>query len=143
MKTLSCGVIVMKYGKLLLGHATGQTHWDLPKGGIDEGETPIECAIREMYEETSLLLRKEQLIDLGEFPYSRDKNLHLFRLYNHWSRTMLLEDLSCQSTFIDHKGVDTPEFDGYTFASIDNLQHMLGKNMYALLSRNNFELLKS
>lgn len=143
MKTLSCGVIAMKNGKILLGHATGQTHWDLPKGGIDEGETPMMCAIREMKEETNWGVSPYQLIDLGEFAYSRDKNLHLFRFADEYACWVDLEDLECNSTFINHKGIDTPEFDGYTFASIDNLQHMLSKNMYALLSRNNFELLKS
>ena len=29
--------------------------WSLPKGHIDEGETPIDAAIREIYEETGII----------------------------------------------------------------------------------------
>ena len=28
--------------------------WDLPKGHVDEGETELECALRELEEETSI-----------------------------------------------------------------------------------------
>jgi len=38
--------------------------WDLPKGKIDEGETPSEAAIREVREETGLI----QLSITGELP---------------------------------------------------------------------------
>jgi mutator protein MutT len=37
-------------------------HWDLPKGKMDAGETPEQCAVREVEEETGL-----QNIQLGEF----------------------------------------------------------------------------
>src|SRR6476469_5765749 len=37
-------------------------HWDLPKGKMDAGETPEECAVREVEEETGL-----QNIELGDF----------------------------------------------------------------------------
>lgn len=30
--------------------------WDLPGGGIDPGETPLECGLRELAEETGLVL---------------------------------------------------------------------------------------
>jgi len=32
----------------------GGGHWDFPKGGIEEGETELETALREVREETSL-----------------------------------------------------------------------------------------
>jgi putative (di)nucleoside polyphosphate hydrolase len=28
--------------------------WQMPQGGIDEGEDPLRCALRELYEETSI-----------------------------------------------------------------------------------------
>ena len=33
-------------------------HWDLPGGGIDPGETPMEAAQRECYEETGLIVNE-------------------------------------------------------------------------------------
>ncbi len=35
-----------------LRHTHGNTHWEVPAGRIDAGEAPIECAARELREET-------------------------------------------------------------------------------------------
>jgi len=51
----SCGVLIVR-GRpidsfLLMEHAH---RWDVPKGHVDPGETEIECALREMEEETGI-----------------------------------------------------------------------------------------
>ncbi len=33
---------------------TANNAWQMPQGGIDEGEEPYECALRELYEETNI-----------------------------------------------------------------------------------------
>lgn len=44
--------------------------WDLPKGHIDDGETEVECALREMWEETGI--PKEAVdLDVG-FRYEQE-----------------------------------------------------------------------
>ena len=49
----SCGCVVFDKGKvLLIKHNEG--HWDLPKGHIEEGETEVQTAIREVKEETNV-----------------------------------------------------------------------------------------
>ena len=35
--------------------------WDLPKGTADPGESSLDCAIRETYEETSIRIRHEDV----------------------------------------------------------------------------------
>lgn len=41
--------------------------WQLPQGGLDEGETPIEAAWRELHEETGL--DDTQVIARAEYPH--------------------------------------------------------------------------
>lgn len=49
----SCGCVVFDEGKvLMIQHNQG--HWDFPKGHVEEGETEIQTAIREVKEETNI-----------------------------------------------------------------------------------------
>ena len=48
----SGGLVYSRDNKILLIYRRGQ--WDLPKGKLDEGEDLIECALREVKEETGL-----------------------------------------------------------------------------------------
>ena len=55
----SCGVVLFTSGKVLLRRhaprsARGGGHWDFPKGHIDDGETEIQTALRELEEETGI-----------------------------------------------------------------------------------------
>ncbi len=53
----SYGAVVYQKNKdqvLILLERMVQGHVSLPKGHIEEGETPVECAIREIKEETNL-----------------------------------------------------------------------------------------
>jgi bis(5'-nucleosidyl)-tetraphosphatase len=51
----SCGVILFKDAPicsfLLMKHAT---RFDLPKGHMEKGESEVECALRELFEETGI-----------------------------------------------------------------------------------------
>jgi 8-oxo-dGTP pyrophosphatase MutT (NUDIX family) len=69
-RRLSCGILILNgQQELLLCHVTGQDHWDLPKGGAHEGESPLQAALRETREETGLDLAAEVLRELGRFDY--------------------------------------------------------------------------
>ena len=37
--------------------------WSLPKGYINKGETPLQAAIRELYEETSIQIKEKDVLD--------------------------------------------------------------------------------
>lgn len=67
----SCGVLIYRDRPqrefLLMRHAD---RWDLPKGHIDEGETELECALRELQEETGIDRQAVQMDD--SFRYSYD-----------------------------------------------------------------------
>ena len=52
-KEKSCGAIIINDGKVLLIHQTNDV-WGFPKGHVEDGETEVETAIREVKEETNL-----------------------------------------------------------------------------------------
>lgn len=53
IKEKSCGCVVINDNKvLLIKHNKG--HWDFPKGHIEENETEMQTAIREVKEETNI-----------------------------------------------------------------------------------------
>ncbi|HEX2977662.1 MAG TPA: NUDIX hydrolase [Candidatus Babeliales bacterium] len=64
------GVLIFHNGKLLLGkrkNAHGSGTWSPPGGHLEFGETPFECAQREVLEETGLVIKE---ITAG--PYTND-----------------------------------------------------------------------
>jgi 8-oxo-dGTP pyrophosphatase MutT (NUDIX family) len=65
------GIIVGKGEKLVVVEQHGNS-WSFPKGGIEEGETALEAALREIYEETGLF-ELSLLSELGTYTrYSLD-----------------------------------------------------------------------
>lgn len=133
----SCGIIILnEFNEILLCHVTGQPQYDIPKGLLDDGEHPIECAIRETLEETGLHIPHHILHDLGEHDYiPHAKRLHAFTctvLKEH----IELDKLECTSYFKDYyTHEDRPEVDDYEWFNIDNLSPFVTKNMYNTLSK--------
>ncbi|MCP3713386.1 NUDIX hydrolase [Paraburkholderia sp. CNPSo 3274] len=113
-KIVSCGIVLLDpEGRVLLAHATGTNHWDIPKGQGEPGETESQSARREMVEETGIEVAAPRLVDLGRYMYRRDKDLHLFA-----ARASADElDLSrcvCVSLFPRREdGVMIPEMDAW------------------------------
>jgi len=74
---LSSGAVVVRQTPdgLLFLMLRAFHHWDFPKGVVEDGETPLEGAIREIAEETTLddieFRWGETYVETG--PYNRDK----------------------------------------------------------------------
>ncbi|NJD09631.1 MAG: NUDIX domain-containing protein [Gemmatimonadetes bacterium] len=75
-RDVSAGVIVFHRDDdgcrflLLLSKLTKRPLWEFPKGGVDEGETLIQAAIRELEEETGL--SREQVRIVEGFEHKED-----------------------------------------------------------------------
>ena len=53
-KEKSCGCIILKNKKVLLVYEKNRNFWGFPKGHMENGETEIETALREVKEEVGL-----------------------------------------------------------------------------------------
>jgi 8-oxo-dGTP pyrophosphatase MutT (NUDIX family) len=117
-RSVSCGVVVLdRRGYVLLAHATDTTHWDIPKGQGETGEAPIDTALRELREETSIEFAPERLKDLGRFVYRRDKDLHLFAARAEEGEIDLAR-CNCTSLFPSRKdGSMIPEMDAFRWVA--------------------------
>ncbi len=60
-------------------HPHGKTHWEVPAGRVDEGESPAAAAERELLEETGY--RPKRLVHLGGFYPTNGISPHHAELY--------------------------------------------------------------
>jgi 8-oxo-dGTP pyrophosphatase MutT (NUDIX family) len=131
-RRLSCGILVLNgQRELLLCHVTGQDHWDLPKGGAHDHESPLQAALRETREETGLQLDAAALLELGRLDYRPKKDLHLFA-------TLMprfdVARLRCESHFSQWgTGRRLPEMDGYDWVGFERVGERCTAKMAAVL----------
>ena len=128
----SCGVVVGDGERILLGHATRSPRWDIPKGEAEPGEDFAAAAVRELREETGLMVRPEELAALGVHPYRRGKDLALFA----WRPPAMPdpESLACASHFALPDGRLLPEFDRFGLFAWDEMEARVGKSLARLLA---------
>ena len=114
-KIVSCGVLIVQGDPierfLLMEHAD---RLDLPKGHLDAGETELECALRELEEETSIRSSDIQLVP--GFRFTHDYSVRPKKYNREECRKTLaifLGRLMCDVEIIptEHLGFHWVEFD--------------------------------
>jgi 8-oxo-dGTP pyrophosphatase MutT (NUDIX family) len=130
----SCGTLVINtQGQILLCHVTGTTHWDIPKGLRDPGESSIDAARRELREETGLEFDRAQFQEIGPFDYRPDKRLHLYKVHTP-EDFFDLAHLKCTSYFIHPVSrKELPEMDGFRWAERNDIRRLCWPRMAARL----------
>lgn len=133
MRTLSCGILVLNpQAELLLCHATGTFHWDIPKGGADPGESPLQAALRETREECGIDFAPAELLDLGRHRYRSVKDLHLYAVL---SERFDIARCVCVSHFRDVWGRLRPEMDAFAWIPFERVPRRCARQMALLLTQ--------
>lgn len=138
---VSAGVIFYtKDNKVLLAHATGQKHWDIPKGQPEEGEDFIDTAIRECKEEIGFSIEdKDYLEALGIMDYNSQKKLALFLYMGPTFPNV--ENCICSSFFTDRWNNEVLEVDAFQYIHLEKIEEYATKNLSKTL-RNAIEKAK-
>lgn len=123
----SCGIIFYRDGQILVGHTTGQRHWDLPKGKTEGQESYAEAAVRECYEETGFEIDEKDLLLLGEVSYRKGKRLVLFFYTAKYKPEP--DELICNSTYTNKYGRSRPELDKFMYIDVEDCQKYLTERM--------------
>jgi 8-oxo-dGTP pyrophosphatase MutT (NUDIX family) len=118
----SCGTLTWKFSSsggfdiLLVKQFKDSEAWSLPKGHINESESPEECARRETFEETGVLVSITR--PLGDF-YVR-----LSRRESGTKRVTIYLASPCGTTLTNPKGPesDVADAEWYNVNSLPNLQ---------------------
>lgn len=124
--------ILRKDKKLLICHPTNHAvdFFSIPKGKVEVGETMIDAAIRETFEETNIRLKYSDdfiIYTLNSVGYrSGKKTLHpfLFKEKSNSTFDWANTEIKCNSNVPDERG-GFPEMDGYQWVTLDEAKKLL------------------
>jgi predicted NUDIX family NTP pyrophosphohydrolase len=124
MKEISSGFVILNKNNnsLILacqafGHKFKVGNCDVPKGHVEENESHLDAAKRELKEETGIVLTNEKIHDCGLFQYLPYKDLHLYLV----EADVDVTKLSCNSLFTNRFGKEVPEIIGYHWVTGTNM----------------------
>ena len=108
-----------------------KTGWSIPKGKAENGETPIQAAIRECFEETGFNIspHKGDMVSIGSKTYkTKKKRLHGFIL--NLSYNIVIETFFCDFRLLNK---DVPEIDKYEWCDVKSAYTRLHEAQSKLL----------
>lgn len=115
----SAGLAIYYKNKILLVHPTKSnlrnSMWGIPKGGIEEGETEMDAAVRETYEETTIDVPKHKL-GKKKVIYYRKKSGKIYKTITYFEcHIKSLSEIGLSSTLIPRRYLRLDEIDRIKF----------------------------
>jgi 8-oxo-dGTP pyrophosphatase MutT (NUDIX family) len=134
---------INKNGKLLVAHPTGHDFdfWSIPKGKLDEGETPWIAAKRETWEETNVNLSKvTKYYDFDSIGYkNKRKRLNPFVVFEDENPEVNSDDFlfRCNSTVPAGRKWNggKPEMDGWRWVTLKEAKEILHDTQIEVLKQ--------
>jgi 8-oxo-dGTP pyrophosphatase MutT (NUDIX family) len=118
LMTVGCGIIIEQENQILLQHRKDRDVWGIPGGVMEPGETFLETAVRETFEETGLTAEQLQLFGL----YSGEEG---FSEYQNGDKIFSVQIIFHSSSFSGKLIHNTDESHEHRFFSRNNLPHLL------------------
>lgn len=124
---ITCGVFIIRKNKdILFCHPTNskKKYISIPKGIMDEGETHMGAALREVYEETGLCLedysgKVTEIDEMLIYPKNNKKCLKSFIFETE--ETFENFKFKCTTDFEDKNGNIFPEIDGWIWVPFNKI----------------------
>lgn len=109
--------VIHRDGKVLIARRNDDKHmgglWEFPGGKIEEGETPQQCIVRELFEEFCINVEAGEFIAESIFDYG-EKTVRLLSYgVNYVSGDFVLNDHS------EIRWIEKTEFENFEFAPAD------------------------
>lgn len=129
--TIAAGIFLLRENaRILICHPTNHApdFWSIPKGKLNNGETPLQAAIRETFEETNIDLKDYKAVKaLTPVNYSHKKKMiHPFVVWEHANKHIDWDsfDIKCNSNVPEARG-GFPEMDDYKWVTIEEARPLL------------------
>ena len=134
----AAGVAIIYNNKILLIHPTNAS-WKkgtcgIPKGGIEPGEDLMEAALRELKEETGIVLQPSQLDPSPEAVHISRKNVE-WMLFYYVCKIEDLSEIGLTSERLPNSMLQLEEIDWGKFVSADEAYPIMTRSQLIILDR--------
>ena len=134
----AAGVAILYQNKILLVHPTGGS-WKkgtcgIPKGGMEPDEDPMEAALRELREETGIVLSPSQLLPSPETVVTVGKN-KVWNMIYYICKINDLAEVGLESEKVPKDQLQAEEIDWAKFVTAEEAYPITSRSQLIILDR--------